>query len=205
MPIKTKPEDKKHIRCLYIHRDKRKNMTYDLGLLTDDFTYYDCTIKTKYKDITTDFWLKMRYTYHPFQFSKNTEICISNTISVYEPIGFYHKILQEQLYFNMKFIDINMVPRRIAAQHPSYLNKKSSKNINVRDINKLWEKILKYGKCPWITDEVEPALIQYNGIAYFKRKQFVRMAMYYMLVKKHIYNRVKKSIIKNISNNVSYK
>lgn len=168
-------------------------MTYDLGLLTDDFTYYDCTVKTKYKDLTTDFWLKMRYMYHAYQFSKTTEICISNTISVYEPIGYYHKILQEQIYFNMKFVDVNMIPRRIAAQHPSYLNGKSAKDITTRDINKLWEKILKYGKCPWITEEVEPALVNYNGVAYFKRKQFVRMAMYYMLVKKHLYNKNKHS------------
>ena len=189
---KIKPEEKKHIRCLFIYKPKFTKNKYELGMLTDNYEFYHCQIYTKYVDITTDLWLKMRRAYLPFKFSKTTDVMFTNNISVYEPIMFYHKILQEQIFFNMRAVDELNIPKRIEAFHPRYIKHVKDKGITMGDVPKLWKKLVEKKMCPWINEEIDN-WIKDEGSVYRMRVQFIRLALYYMLVKQHLYIKYKNS------------
>ena len=128
----------------------------------------------------------------PFQLTDKTDIMLSNVISIYEPVAYYFKILQEQIHFNMRFVDPLQIPRRIATYHTSYLGHKELQKISKADIERLWEKVLENKDCPWITSEVDRSL-KMSYQAYKYRHQFLRLAVYYMLIKQHFYAKLKNS------------
>ena len=183
---------KKHIKCLFIAKLREGSSLYDLGLITDDFKFYSCEIQTRHDSITTNLWLKLRHSFQPFQISSQTDIMLSKTISVYEPIAYYFKILQEQIHFNMRTVDHLQIPRRIVTYHPSYLNHKKLQSISRPDIDRLWKKILENNDCPWITSIIDRT-IEMSYKTYKYRHQFLRLALYYMLIKQHFYKKLKNS------------
>ena len=188
----SKRKPKKHIKCLFVTKLQEGSTLYDFGLITDDFQFYQCEIQTRYDAITANLWLKLRHTFMPFQFSSTTDVMLAKTITVYEPIAFYLKILQEQIQFNMRFVDVLQIPRRIVTYHPTYLEHKKLQKINKADIERLWEKVLANEDCPWITKTVDHTLkMSYQTYRY--RHQFLRLALYYMLIKQHFYTKLKNS------------
>ena len=190
--MSQKPTDKKSIKCLFISKLREGNSLYDFGLITDNFEFYSCEIQTRSPAITTHLWIKLRQTFKPFQITAKTDVMLSNVISVYEPISYYFKILQEQLHFSMRFVDPLQIPRRIATYHTSYLGHKKLQKISKSDIERLWIKVLENNDCPWITTDVDRTL-RMSYSAYKYRLQFLRLAVYYMLIKQHFYAKLKNS------------
>ena len=117
---------------------------------------------------------------------------VSETVSPYDPLSFYFKILQEQIHFKMRTVSVLQIPKRIATYHPAYLEHKKLDSIRKPDIERLWNKILENGDCPWITKEADRDL-QQTYSAYKYRQQFLRLAVYYMLIKQHFYTKFKNS------------
>jgi len=56
------------------------------------------------------------------------------------------------------------------------------------DVNKLWDKLLQHQKCPWIT-EVEDQVLKESYGAYAFRMKYLRLSIYYMLIKEHLYSK----------------
>lgn len=186
------PDKKKHIRCLFICKWSNNTNLYDLGLLTDDFTFYHCKLASRYVDITSDFWLKVRKMFAQFQFTATTDVQKTSNISDFEPIASYLKILQSQLHFKMRSVEQFQVLNRIKAYHPTYAYRKNgSKKTTLVDITRLWEKILKYNKCPWITEEVDDQIKDLSQTLALRHK-YIRLAAYYILIKQVFYSQYKK-------------
>lgn len=187
---KIKLQNKKHIRCLFILRMPYLRNTYDYGLLTDDFEFYYCKIVTRYVDITTDLWLKLRRTFMPFNINMTTDIMMTDNISCYEPVVFYLKILQEQLFFNMKIVSKKQIIRRIETYHRGYVKKRLKKvtGATLQDMPILWNKLVETSVCPWINSEVENALNKLP-FKHAERQRYLRLALYYMLIKQHYINK----------------
>lgn len=185
------PENKIHVRCLFISKWKYTKSLYDLGLLTDDFKFFHCQIRTIYKDISTDLWLKLRRTFGPYQLSRTTDIQKTDNISDFEPIASYFKILQSQLHFNMRSVNPIKLIKRIESYHPTYV-KHVTKCACLTDVPKLWKKILDNNKCPWINKEIDDWLLDaYQSCR--ERHQFLRLGLYYMVIKQYYYNKYKLS------------
>lgn len=194
---KRHPEKKKHIRCMFISKINGNTTLYDLALLTDDFQFYFCQLRTRYVDLTSDFWLKVRKMLGPYQFSKTTDVQHTNNISPFEPISIYLKIIQSQTYFNMMSVSPLKVIKGIKRYHPTYVQHKRAtiKKDFLTDMPKLWAKLLKYNKCPWITREVDDWINTLSPMVK-KRHMFLRMAVYYILVKQYLLNKVRRSMAK---------
>ena len=182
------PKDKKKIKCLFIYKvspEESKRRHYEISLLTDDLTYYDCTLKLDATAISPFVWKKLRYAFLPFQFTPTTKVCLTGTpLSKYEPFMLWLLILKEQIQFTTYHVDYMRVPKRISSYHRAYLKRKDAE-IKPKHIQVLWDKIIKYDKCPWITEEIDETLKTYSP-TFYKRKQYIRLAAYYMLVKQDL-------------------
>lgn len=191
---KLHPEKKKHIRCMFITKVDKNTTLYDLALLTDDFQFFFCELRTRYVDLTSDFWLKVRKMLGPYQFSKTTDVQLTNNITPFEPIYIYLNIIQSQTYFNMRTVTPLKVIKGIKRYHATYVQHKHAtvKKHCMTDMPKLWAKLLKYNKCPWITQEVDD-WINAQTPHVKKRHMFLRLGVYYILVKQYLFNKVRRS------------
>ena len=77
-----------------------------------------------------------------------------------------------------------MIPRRIVSYHHSYLGKYiPASKITRYYVERLWKKLVELEKCPWITANVNICLSNFS-YASRKREMLLRLAMYYMVVKR---------------------
>lgn len=79
-----------------------------------------------------------------------------------------------------------MIPRRIVAYHATYLGKqKKPEQITKFYIERLWKKLIELEKCPWISKEIDNQLSN-KSTAMRRRMLIVRMALYYMIIKRFL-------------------
>jgi hypothetical protein len=89
-------------------------------------------------------------------------------------------------------IDLSRIVNRINYYY-------TSKCCTKRNFSKVWNLIVKNGQCAWITEDVDRALKNYSANA-AARIKIVRMAIFYLIVKNHLYMTVQKSITKHAKN-----
>ena len=90
---RLKLSEKIHIRCLFISKLKDNSTLYDLGLLTDNYQFFQCEIKMLNKRLSYFSWKKLDKMFKDFRFSKTTDVILTNNITIYEPIYFFIKII----------------------------------------------------------------------------------------------------------------
>lgn len=184
---------KKIIKSLFILRMSPDGCMYDLGLLTDDLTYFDCQVRYSGEYLIPRLQYSLQKAFYSFQFTCNTDVMYSESIPKWNPILAYFQILSTQLHFKLRKTSLVNIPRRISCLHRSYAKHVELKNVSMYDINSIWTKIIKNERCPWITQDVENSLSMFGRKSkFYKRKQFLRLALYYMLVKQHLYVRAKR-------------
>lgn len=182
-----------NIKYLFIHQLNKTSTVLDIGLLTDDFKYFDCQIRYSGDNLSLQLQYKLQKAFYPFQFTSKTDIMYSDTLPTWNPIIRYLHILSSQFLFKMRKTSHVNIPRRITSLHKSYGKHVAVKDVNMYDIKEIWRKIVKNNRCPWITEDVDKILATYRENSTFcRRKKFIRLALYYMLVKQHLYYQTKK-------------
>lgn len=147
-----------HARFIFISKINEKAHVYDIGILDDDYNYYEHHLTSKIEALTFFSYKAFNKIFGKYSITKETEIDILNTIDRKEPLFMYLDILNQQVFANLKVVDLDMIPRRIAAYHNSYIKNKKSSDINKYYIERLWNKLVELEKCPWITQELNVSL-----------------------------------------------
>lgn len=115
--------EKQHIKCLFISKSPHVQATYDIGLLTDSFEYFDFDIATKNLLLTPNLWLNLHEMFRPFKFSIDTDVMLTNNIENTDNISLWIRTLQDGLNFQIKYIDKLRIPKRISTMHKRYVPK----------------------------------------------------------------------------------
>lgn len=177
---------KRKIKCLFINRLNGTTSNYDIGLLTEDYVYFQTSLRFIGKDLTSNFFNKISKIFRSFLFTIDSDVMFSSNISKWEPLLLYIRMLREQIGFNTRQVDLIQIPKRIQQYHQTYIKHRKAEQIKISDIPKLWKKIVELEKCPWINKDVDTVL-QNSYSSYRLRHITIRMAVYYMLIKQHLY------------------
>lgn len=199
-------QKKKHLNFMFIYQHKITNVnTVDFGVLDDSFNFEMITVNKFNHELTNGTYEKLYSIFNRFIITHTTSIGFIDTISKNSFIYKYLKIISQQIGFNLKIVHLDEIPRRICNYHKSYVftafnkfgkNRNayiSEKQIDSRFINKLFTKLSKTEKCPWISEEIENNISRLSRLKK-QREIRVRLGCYYLLVKKFLYSRVKMSI-----------
>lgn len=192
--------DKKLISYIFIHRVKKRETSAIISLLTSNYEYYQFEAHFNVLDFKPRTFSKLDLLFKPFRFDNNTSIGILNIYNKNDAIYHWLHIISTNVGCNLKLVKLNDIAKRIYSFHKSYIkgNRKASE-IGSNYFNKLWQKILKNERCPWINPEInnQIELMSYG----LKRKELTtRLGLYYLLVKKFMYAEVKKSTLKRQNN-----
>lgn len=185
-----------HVSFMFILKLNAKMHTYDIGVLNDAYEYHDFSLTLKSDVLTTTCIKNLNKEFNNFCIDTRTEICVLNTISKTEPLFLYLHILNQQINANIRFVDLDMIPRRIAAYHITYLGHKKSSEISKYMIERLWQKLIQLEKCPWISASIDNELKQQSALSY-RRNKLLRISLYYMIVKHFLVNKARKYKTKN--------
>lgn len=157
---------------------------YNIGVLDDNYNYYEHQLMMKVESITPFAYKSLNKLFNNYSITKETEIDILDNISRQTPLYMYLSIINQQVFANIRFVSIDMIPRRIATYHKTYLGKKAS-NVTKYSIERLWAKLVELEKCPWITKEIDKSFELLSAIAR-KRQIILRMGLYYCIVKRFL-------------------
>lgn len=187
--------NKNRIRLKYVYANKRtlKNDVIDIALLTIDNQYIEYTMSFKQTYLTMYVSKRIRSVFSDYIIDRNTDIALNDQITESHPLYQYFMILHQHIDFKFAIIDLNKIVNRINYYY-------TSKCCTKRNFNKVWNLIIENGQCPWIDANVDRMLQNYS-IKAATRIKVVRMAMFYLIVKTHLYTSVKKSIAKKTLKN----
>ena len=187
------------VKFIYIQRFSLSTCNYDIGLLDDKYNFYQEHVNIQCEAITPYVCNKLNKLFNKYLITKDTEIDFLDTIKTTDVIYMYLQIRNQAVFANMRFLNIDMIPRRIVSYHHSYLGKYiPASHITRYYVERLWKKLVELEKCPWITAQVN-ALLDNMSSAMRKREVVLRMAMYYMIVKRALVRNCIKSRDKKIA------
>lgn len=162
---------------------------YEIGILDDKYNYYEHEIQILCSSITPTLKKSLDKLFNNYLVDKNTEINFLKGIEKIEPIYMYFSIINQHVFANIRICDPDVIPRRICAYHPSYIKHNKFKSLKKSACKKLWEKLLKYDKCPWINSEVDAKLKNQSDDA-AARNRFLRISLYYLVIKRFLVDHV---------------
>lgn len=188
----NKEQQKQAIRCLFISKNSPCCSTYDIGIIANDFTFCYIELKFSSRNLTRLLQKKLRQIWQKYVLTKKSDVMVLDTIAHDDPVYLFFSILSEYAGFNFRTTNYLAIPKRILTFHKSYLKKTGLDQVKKSDVFLLWNKLLETERCPWITTK-------YNAeLKLLKKDQqdriiFLRMALYYMLIKQHLYTKFKNS------------
>jgi len=173
-------------KFIYIQKLNVKTCNYDIGIIDDNYNFYEEHINIQSAAITPYCYKMLNKLFGKYLITKDTEIDFLDTIQRNEVIYMYLSIRNQAVFANMRFLNLDMIPRRIVAHHITYLGKeKKASEITHYYNERLWKKLVELEKCPWITPDINMQLNNMS-IAMRKRMLTVRLALYYMVIKRFL-------------------
>ena len=187
---------KNNIIYMYVFADYKlfKNTTF-ISILDQDFNYIEYEVQINKNEITHNIAARIRSLFNDFQFTRKTEVVVDNNYNVKSPLYLYLMFIKQQIQFNLRSTSQDIQVRRIAFRHQSYL-KAPLKNINRTFLNKLWLKLVEMEKCPWINENVNYDVQNYD-VNRQRIKKILRIALYYLIAKNQLLNWNKNWMMKN--------
>ena len=181
---------------MYVFADYKlfKNTTF-ISILDQDFNYIEYEVQINKNEITHNIAARIRSLFNDFQFTRKTEVVVDNNYDVKSPLYLYLMFIKQQIQFNLRSTSQDILVRRIAFRHQSYL-KAPLKNINRTFLNKLWLKLVEMEKCPWINENVNYDVQNYD-VNRQRIKKILRIALYYLIAKNQLLNWNKNWMMKN--------
>ena len=187
-------KDKIRLKYVYISKNAIKRDVLDIAVLTENNDYIEYTLAFKQQYLTMYVSRRIRSLFTDYLIDSNTDIAVNDKLKEYHPMYQYLMILHQHINFKLTAITLDKIVSRI---HYHYTGKSGTRY----QFNKVWQLIVKKEQCPWITINVDLAL-QNKSPKNAKRIKIVRMAIFYLIVKNHLYDYVKKSIAKKKQNKI---
>lgn len=131
---------------------------------------------------------RIRSLFEPYLINSQTDIMVNELLNEDHPLYQYFMILHQHINFKFSSVDIDRIVSRIY-----YFFKR--KSANKSKFNKVWKMVIDSKLCPWITTQIDYAL-QNKGSTTAKHIKIIRLTLFYMIVKTHLYKYTKKSIQK---------
>lgn len=177
---------KKRINQMFVFR-KRNSSVYVIGMLTNGMQYIEYEMVFKQSAITMTVASKLRSLFNDYEFARNSDVVVLDTIDEKCALYLYLMFMHQQVQFNLRSISMDSVVRRIATYHQNYVNGKKASKVSKSYLNKVWAKLVKHKRCPWIDEKIDAALKRIRPSKAYAIKA-TRTGMYYILVKEHLMN-----------------
>lgn len=188
-----------------------KSSMYEFAILDNKYNVIRLSKKFKATSLNKNYQ-NISNLFRDFDFSSIVEICFLDHITKENNLYIYFHIIGKYLNFNVSFVSLDEIPRRICNYHRCYKFQvrkfrdhkekyKTDKFINRNHMNHIFNRLLETEKCPWINKEIYN-MIKLKPILAQLREIRLRMALYYMLIKRYLYKRFKESKEKSLNSNV---
>lgn len=177
---------RRRIKYLYANKQASRHDVVDIAILTCDNEYLEYTLEFRQKYLTMYVTKRIRSLFSDFILDSTSDIAVNERIIESHPLYQYFMILHQHINFKFMVVDLDKIVSRI---HYFYSGKSCKKIM----FKKVWKTIVDKKQCPWIDENVDLAL-KNQSVKAARRVQVVRMAMFYLIVKTHLYSKVKKSI-----------
>lgn len=173
---------------MFAYKHAKKRDVIDLAILTIDNEYIEYTLEFRQKYLTKCVAKRIRSLFNTYLIDSQSDIMVNVDLTENHPLYQYFMFLHQHIGFKLSSLTLDKMVSRI---HYFYTHKGGSK----RFFSKVWNIIIKHEQCPWITQEVD-YILKNKGSTTAYRIKTIRMAMFYIIIKNHLYSSVKKSINK---------
>ena len=172
---------------LLCKRSNKKKNVIDIAILLDSNQYIEYSMTFRQKDLT--YWVadRIKDLFSSYKIDAKSDIMTNSLLYEHHPIYVYLTLLHTHIPFQLRKVNNDQILKRIH----SYIIRDNKKP----RFNALWKSIIEKEVCPWITQKIDYAL-QNKTPGMQQRMKFMRMGMFYMIVKNYVYAIVKKSINK---------
>lgn len=171
---------------MFAYKHAKRRDVIDLAILTSNNDYIEYTLEFRQKFLTPTVSRRIRSLFADYIIDKNSDIMVNDRLTEHHPLYQYFMILHQHIQFKLGALTLDRIVGRISYY---YMKKTYSK----RFFKRVWKLIIERGQCPWITESVN-YILQNKGVSMAYRIKTIRMAMFYIVVKNHLYTYVKKSI-----------
>lgn len=168
-----------------------KKGTIDMAILTDSNQYIEYTLNFPLLHLSKYVLRRVRSLFEPYFIDKHSDIMVNDLLDEDHPLYQYFMALHQHIGFKLSTASLDRAVNRV---HYFYYKKTASKS----KFNKVWKRVIESKQCPWITQDVDYA-VQNKGYTMATRIKTLRLAMFYIVVKNHLY-RIKKRSISNKQN-----
>lgn len=179
---------KTHIKCMFALKPSRRKGHIDLALLTDNNNYIEYSLDFKSPHLTMYVAQRVRSLFEPYVIDSRTDVMSNELLDEKHPLYQYFMLLRQHIGFKMSTATLDRVVNRL---HWYYTKKTSTKS----KFNFVWQRVIASGQCPWITQDIEYKT-QNKGAVVAKRIKTLRLAVFYIVVKSHLYKQVQRSQLK---------
>lgn len=184
------------IKCLFISKyvkTRSKNpCQYDIAIITPDDKYIEYELVVRQQLLTPFVASRIKQLFSEYRIGYDTSVCITDTILESDPIYVYLTCLGQQIGFDVHTAGVEKILQRIQSYRYYIFKFKPGMKARRCDLQKIWRKMVETKLCPWITDRYNERLMKMSDIKIYK-KQIIRLGGYYMLIKRHMLERDKKS------------
>lgn len=170
---------------MFAFRHSLKHGNVDIAILTDSNQYIEYSLEFRVAYLSQYSAKRIRSLFEPYLIDKNTDVAVNELMDDSHPLYLYFMLIRQHIGFRLQTIDKARITSRIN-YHYKRVGLSSPK------FSYIWQLIIDKKHCPWITQHVEYAL-QNKGPAQANRIRFLRIAMFYLVVKNYLYRSVKKS------------
>lgn len=206
MARKIRNDKSKNLKCAFFYRKDPSQTYFFVGFLTEDYNYTEAIVrykKTWCVAFQTRFTERLMSKYY---LTARSEIVMTDGFTRTEPVSRFINAIYRQLPFKMLHIKKVRVLQRIAHYHKNLLGKRRRLHtIEMFDADRIWAKLVEKECCPWITSDpkLQPGFRHYdmNKLKYEKVRRFLRMGVYYILIKQDLAYKSEMSRLKRLARN----
>lgn len=189
---------------IFVYTESADDEVYDIGMLTSDGRYIEYTVKMQIPHMSLYMERRISDMFVQFSMDRTTNVVFSEHVKEHSPLFIYFEVLQRQLKFNMSHATLDKMFARFWKKFTRVLKTKSDKaayrkavregrrpptvkfRYSTRNLLNVWNEIVRRGGCSWISVDAEQTIGLLNAARHNRRK-LVRVGVYYMMMKRHLY------------------
>lgn len=185
--------DKVNIRYIYFSTYKEthrtKNCVVDVAILTEDMKYAEYELNTRKNEVTQTVLSQYHSLMADWQLTPRSKIYFHENVGKKAAARIIFKPVAQQFRIQVRNVTTEGLVRRLCHIHGCFANKyrkrlkKYSNDVKGGKYHlwKVWRKVVDHGACPWITKEYDAYLMKRGYAEIRRRKQILRLGMYYIL------------------------
>jgi len=132
----------------------KDNKFLHIAILDSKMQYIEYDIEIRHDYLTPFVGVRLRSLFLPYYLSHESEVIFENTFNLQHPFYLYMSFIKQHVDFNLRTTTADKMLGRVAAYYNIPLVKDWA-NTTPCNINKIWRRLLKNGKCPWVNKEYD--------------------------------------------------